>query len=239
MKASAKNTFSALPDELRPRERMVSAGNPDALSDRELLMVMLKTGTAGCDVEETAKRLLCAFGSLGEFVRCSWQELEAHLAEWNRMNPERRVLGVGRAKILELAAAFELAKRGFRTGPNAVSAFPIRRAKDAAVVFARRLAVDEERERFRVLLLDARRYPLCDPLPVSSGSIEGTFVHPREVFKAAIRRGAQSVIVSHNHPGGSPEPSDEDLDLLILGDGDPESDIPFVSLRALHPDLFI
>ena len=253
---AAGNRFTELPEELRPRERMVAAGSADALSDRELLMVMLKTGTAGCDVEETAKRLLCAFGSLGEFVRCSWQELEARLVEWNKAHPDRRVLGVGRAKVLELAAAFELAKRGFRTGAGNVSAVRIRGTEDAVSVFARALAVDEERERFRVLILDSRRQPLCAPLPVSSGTLEGTTVHPREVFKEAIRRGAQSVIVSHNHPGGTPVPSDDDIDLtrrlvesgntlciplldhIILGDSNTEGSAPFVSIRVMHPEMF-
>lgn len=256
MKRGKVNHYTDLPEEMRPRERMITAGNAEALSDRELLMVMLKTGTAGCDVEETAKRLLWAFGSLGEFVRCSWQGLEARLHDWNQLHPERRVCGVGRAKVLELAAAFELAKRGFRTGAGAVSAMRVRRTEDAVAVFARALAVDEERERFRVLLLDARRHPLCGALPVSSGTIEGTTVHPREVFKEAIRRGAQSVIVSHNHPGGTPEPSDDDLaltrqlaesgktlcipllDHIILGDADPDGSAPFVSLRARRPELF-
>jgi len=251
-----KNAFTDLPPELRPRERMLHATRAEEMSDRDLLMVMLKTGTAGCDVEETAKRLLCAFGSTREFVRCPWQELETCVAAWNQKHPDRRVLGVGRAKLLEMAAAFELAKRGFRHGEADVQSRVVKDSVAAACIFRQTLAVDEERECFRVLLLDARRHPLCDPLPVSSGTIEGTFVHPREVFKEAIRRGAQSVIVSHNHPGGSPEPSNEDLSLtrrlvesgetlgiplldhLILGDGDPETDIPFVSLRAGHPDLF-
>lgn len=251
-----KNRFAELPAELRPRERMVRAGTTDALSDRELLMVMLKTGTAGCDVEETAKRLLCAFGSLGDFVRCSWQELETRLADWNKTHPDRRVLGVGRAKILELAAAFELAKRGFRSLPGDPTASPVRHPRDAADLFRRALAPDEERERFRVLLLDARRHPLCAPLPVSTGTIEGTLVHPREVYKEAIRRGAQSIVVSHNHPGGTPSPSPDDLDLtrrlflagenlsiplldhLILGLGRPDAPSTFTSLRTTHPHLF-
>ena len=261
------NRFCDLPPELRPRERMVAAGRTDMLSDRDLLMVMLKTGTFGCDVEETAKRLLCAFGSLGEFVRCSWLELEIRLHEWNKLHPDKRVLGVGRAKILELAAAFELAKRGFREGSGAVTTLTINSAEDAVTVFLRTLQIDEEKELFRVLLLDVRRHPLCEVLPVSSGSIDGTFVHPREVFKEAIRRGAHSVMVSHNHPGGSSEPSPEDLDLtrrlveagnivgvplldhIILGVGMADKDGvsftartgggDYLSIRALHPNIFM
>ena len=251
-----RNAFTDLPTELRPRERMLRATRAEEMSDRDLLMVMLKTGTAGCDVEETAKRLLCAFGSTREFVRCPWQELEASVAEWNKTHPDRRVLGVGRAKLLEMAAAFELAKRGFRRGEGGVRSRSVKDSADAAAIFRQTLAVDEERECFRVLLLDARRRPLCDPLPVSSGSIEGTFVHPREVFKEAIRRGAQSVIVAHNHPGGNPSPSDEDfaltrrlvdsgktlgiplLDHIVLGDGNPEADIQFSSIRALRQEIF-
>lgn len=256
MKRGKVNRYTDLPEAMRPRERMIAAGSADELSDRELLMVMLKTGTAGCDVEETAKRLLWAFGTLGDFVRCSWQRLEERLAKWNAAHPDRRVLGVGRAKVLELAAAFELCKRGFRAAPGDITAKPIRRTEDAAAAFARALAVDEERERFRVLLLDSRRHPLCEPLPVSSGTIEGTLVHPREVFKEAVRRGAQSIIVSHNHPGGNPEPSDEDvaltrrlvaagqtlgiplLDHVVLANGAIEGIPPFASLRADRPELF-
>ena len=252
-----KNAFTDLPPELRPRERMLHAACAEEMSDRDLLMVMLKTGTAGCDVEETAKRLLCAFGSTREFVRCPWQELEACVTDWNKRHPDRRVLGVGRAKLLEMAAAFELAKRGFRRSGADVQSRVVKDSVAAASIFRQTLAVDEERECFRVLLLDARRHPLCDPLPVSSGSIEGTFVHPREVFKDAIRRGAQSVVVAHNHPGGNPSPSDEDLSLthrlvasgkmlgiplldhIVLGDGNPEADIPFVSIRALRLDIFL
>ena len=205
-----RNNFKSLSDELKPREKMRRASSVRAVDDAALLAVMLKTGTQGCDVVESSRRLLKAFGSLPRLVRCDWRELGETIRQYNKAHPNERVLGIGPTKQLELAAAFELVRRGFDVSPEDVRAKVVDSTEAAVEIFRRALAMGEEQENLFVLPLDAKRHPLCEPICATRGTLDMSPVHSREVFKDAIRWGAHAVIVAHNHPSGDPAPSRED-----------------------------
>lgn len=206
-----RNDFKSLSDELKPREKMRRASSVRAVDDASLLAVMLKTGVQGCDVVELSRRLLKAFGSLPRLVRCDWRELGETIRQYNKAHPNERVLGIGPTKQLELAAAFELVRRGFEVSPEDVRAKVVDSMEAAVELFRRSLAMGEEQENLFVLPLDAKRHPLCEPICATRGTLDMSPVHSREVFKDAIRWGAHAVIVAHNHPSGDPTPSREDI----------------------------
>jgi DNA repair protein RadC len=206
-----RNGFKALSDELKPREKMRRASSVRAVDDESLLAVMLKTGANGCDVVELSRRLLKAFGSLSRLVRCDWRELGETIRQYNKAHPNERVLGIGPTKQLELAAAFELVRRGFEVLPEDVRAKTVDSTEAAVEIFRRSLAMGEEQENLFVLPLDAKKHPLCEPICATRGTLDMSPVHSREVFKDAIRWGAHAVIVAHNHPSGDPTPSREDV----------------------------
>ena len=206
-----RNNFKSLSDELKPREKMRRASSVRAVDDAALLAVMLKTGTQGCDVVESSRRLLKAFGSLPRLVRCDWRELGETIRQYNKAHPNERVLGIGPTKQLELAAAFELVRRGFDVSPEDVRAKVVDSTEAAVEIFRRALALGEEQENLFVLPLDAKRHPLCEPICATRGTPDKSPVHSREVFKDAIRWGAHAVIVAHNHPSGDSTPSRDDV----------------------------
>ena len=206
-----RNDFKLLSDELKPREKMRRASSVRTVDDASLLAVMLKTGVQGCDVVELSRRLLKAFGSLPRLVRCDWRELGETIRQYNKAHPSERVLGIGPTKQLELAAAFELVRRGFEVSPEDVRVKTVDSTEAAVEIFRRSLAMGEEQENLFVLPLDAKRHPLCEPICATRGTLDMSPVHSREVFKDAIRWGAHAVIVAHNHPSGDPTPSREDI----------------------------
>lgn len=214
-----------LPPEERPRERLLRAG-PEGLSSPELLALLLQTGTAARRVSEVAGRLLASFGSLEALSLARPVELV-------------RENGIGPAKACAVLAAFELGRR-VRLAPPARRPV-IRTPGDVvAVVGAQMRHLD--REHFRAALLNTR-HEVLDIVTIAVGGLDSAPIHPREVFKEAIRRSAAAVILIHNHPSGNPEPSRDDLritgrlveagrvvgidvlDHLIIGDGH------FISLR--------
>lgn len=175
----------------RPREKLRRLG-PSALTNTELLALILGSGTRGANVLEVAERLLKKYG--GErLVEVSLTELST-----NR--------GVGKAKASTLIACFELARRLFKREEDEVIKGPeevyeltkeIRTAKKEHVV---------------ALYLDARNRILKKET-ISIGSLTANIVHPREVFQPAVGLSAASVILVHNHPSGDPTPSQDDLAL--------------------------
>jgi DNA repair protein RadC len=218
-----------LPAELRPRERLAAQG-PDALSTAELVAVLLGTGSPGRSALDVAGELIGCHGGLARVATAGVRELCG-------------VGGVGQVKALQLVAAFELGRR--------LGALPgRRRAAVAGPADAARVVMDRLRfaevERFLVLLLNTR-HEVLDAVEVSRGGLASSPVHPREVFKIAVREGAAAVILVHNHPSGDPAPSRADLaitarlcraaallgipvlDHVIIGDG------RWVSLRERMP----
>jgi len=184
-------TLRHLPAELRPRERLRAHGVA-ALSPAELLAVVIGTGTRQASALEIGTRLVHRFGSLADLAAASPDEVRA-------------TPGIGEARALQLLAALELGRRLLAPAP---ARRVVRSAADAAAVCAPMRRLD--REHFRVLLLNTR-HEILDVVDVSVGGLASAPVHPREVFKEAIRRSAAAVILVHNHPSGHPEPSRDDV----------------------------
>jgi DNA repair protein RadC len=165
------------------------------VSDDVLLAVLLRSGVRGTNVVDLARRLLKRFGSLTGMARASADELAA----------ER---GMGPVKAQVLSAALEIARR---LGEEATPERPaIRTPADVE-----RLLRDEVRaldaEMFWVLLLDTKNRLKTPPVGVTKGLVDASLVHPREVFRPAIRAAAAAVVLAHNHPSGDPTPSAEDI----------------------------
>ncbi len=214
-----------LPAEIRPRERLLRDG-PAALSTAELVAILLRTGTRSRGALEMATDLLGAHGSLDRLARETPREL-------------CQTPGVGEVKALHLLAAFELGRRLRALPPRQRPA--VRTPADAAGLVMADLRFAET-ERFLALLLNTR-HEVVDRVELGHGGLASAPVHPRELFRAAVRAGAAAVILVHNHPSGDPAPSREDLavtarlcqaarvmgipivDHLIIGDG------RYVSLR--------
>lgn len=176
-----------LPVSQRPREKLLREG-PQTLNDAELVAVLLGSGTAGRSALQVARELVAR----SDLARIPPQEL-------------RRTPGVGPARAASLAAGIELGRRlAFPAGPL------VETPEDACELVAD--MADLDREHFRALYLDARRRMLaCETISV--GTLTASLVHPREVFRPALRLAAASLVVAHNHPSGDPTPSAEDAAL--------------------------
>ena len=251
MGTTLPNRFKDIPEELRPRERLIRTGNPEELSNEDLLAIILKTGFPGCDVCELSHRLLTAFNSLHELVRSDARTIGARIAEYNRKRPDRPILRIGPVKLIELQAAFELTRRANRILDSEFRSKNLRSSSAAYSVFLGVVAASSEQEHFYVLPTDSDYHPLCNPIAIAKGTASRTLVHPRDVFREAIRWNAHAIIVAHNHPCGDPTPSDEDiqltenlidvaklhaiplLDHLILGTPESAEGKGYVSIRNL------
>jgi len=176
----------------RPRERLDRLG-PRALLDAELLELLIGAGSRGASAHQLAGHLLREAGEL------------AGLAGWERAD-FARIRGLGPAKAAELAACFELARR-----LRERVADPGARLDSPAKVWARLepLTVGLAVEKCWVLSLN-RRHRLLGLQEVSSGTATSSLLHPREVFRVALKHAAPAAIVAHNHPSGDPAPSPAD-----------------------------
>ena len=182
-----------LPHGERPRERLIERG-AGALSDAELLAILLRTGRMGENVLELAHGIVARFRATG-------------LSEILAMPPAEfaRIPGIGMAKAATVLAALELGRRAQQTTPRRSR---IRAAADVYELLRPRLCV-EKREHFLVLPLSSKNEVLM-VADISIGTLTNTLVHPREVYEPAIRCGAAHIILAHNHPSGDPAPSAED-----------------------------
>lgn len=183
----------------RPREKLLSTG-PAALSDTELLAIILRSGHAGSGASalDLARLLFSCFGSLRTMVSAAAAEL-------------CQVPGIGPAKAAEILALGELARRHAATPLSPGARFTS--AREVFAHFHERLR-DRKKEVFLTLLLDSKNRVLRE-VQVSEGSLNASIVHPREVFQPVIRESAAAVLFVHNHPSGDPTPSREDLELTV------------------------
>ena len=180
------------PADDRPREKLLRLGAA-GLSDAELIAILIGSGTRRATAVDVAKELLRRHESLHRLARLSDPELE-------------RTPGIGRARAMSLLAAFEIGRRIERpaaetrpvfSSPEDVSRYMIPRLRDLV------------KEVFLVLLLTSANR-LIREVTISEGNLNSSVVHPREVFKAAFDGLAAAVILVHNHPSGTLEPSPED-----------------------------
>lgn len=188
-------TMKELPEDIRPRERLLNEG-AGALSDIELLAILLRTGSRETTALDLASMLMARFKSLRLLADATVEELS-------------EVKGVGPAKACQIQAALELAKRISQfSGPQR----PVIRSPDDAACLVMEEMRHLDREHFRALLLNTKNQVIGAD-KVSVGTLNSSTVHPRELFRNAIKRSAASVILVHNHPSGDPTPSREDLDV--------------------------
>ncbi len=190
-------TIKEWPEDERPREKLLRRG-PAALSDAELLALIIRTGSAAdkTSAVDQARQLLRGFGSLRALA-------SAHTPELCRQK------GIGPAKAAEIQALFELARRFARQEIRPGDRFTS--SNDIFNHYHEKLR-DRKKEVFFSLLLDSKNR-LIREIQVSEGSLNASIVHPREVFAPVIRESAAAVLFVHNHPSGDPTPSREDIDL--------------------------
>lgn len=224
--------IAEMPDRERPRERLVQRG-ADALSDTELLAILLRSGPRGSSVVELARRVLSAFdGSLSQLAAATLSELCG-------------IHGIGIAKAVEIRAAFTLAARLAETR---VRQRPRLESPIEVTTLMREHFRHAKQEEFHALLLDTKHALIKDEL-VTIGLLDRSQVHAREVFRTAIRESAARILLVHNHPSGDPTPSSQDiactrelvaagkligitvLDHVIIGQRSPERIKEYVSFR--------
>lgn len=184
-----------LPVDLMPRERLVAVGS-NALSNSELLALILRTGNQEENAVEMSARILASVGGWRGLVDLSLAELE-------------KIQGIGRAKACQMKALVEIGCRMAAAAPEARPT--IRCPQDVADLVMEDMRY-LDRENLRLLALNTKNQVL-KVITVSVGSLNASPVHPREVFKEAIRCSSAAIILVHNHPSGDPTPSREDMEV--------------------------
>ena len=203
-----------MPLQNRPRERFLKYG-AEVLSDSELFAILLRTGIRGKkneegeyeggeNVIEMSDRLINEYG-LDKLLECSLVELQ-------------KIKGIGSSKAMQILTIAELQKRINQ------SKKPVKKitcAEDVFNYFHERLK-DKKEEHFYVLILNTQNYIIDEQL-VSKGILDASIIHPREIFRPAIKNSASKIVLVHNHPSGDPTPSQEDLEitkkLINIGEG--------------------
>lgn len=246
---SDRNELKEVLGAVMPREQMESAPDSTHLSDAALLAILLKTGTSGLKVMDLAALILEAFGSLKNLVSGDWRFLEARINDWNSVHQDRPIKGVGHVKCLELAAAFEIARRWNRINPEDIKNIHVDSPARAIEIFRSVLIPCDDKEELFVLLLNNKNRPLCGPIKLARGSRNFVEAYSRDVYKEALRWGAYSIVVAHTHPSGDPTPSEEDIaftrrmidvgrivqvalvDHLVIGSAESTNGRGYVSIR--------
>lgn len=195
MKQSDTFTVNDLPNQERPRERLQKLGS-GALSAQELLALVIGRGVSGKSVITIAQELITTFGSIKGVSEATIEELAG-------------IKGIGAAKAAQLKASFELGKRQELEKESWYDSYDIKDPQSVVRVIRSSIR-DKAKEHFKLIILNTRNR-ITTITNVSTGTLSASLVHPREVFKEAIRRSASSVVLAHNHPSGDPEPSEEDL----------------------------
>ena len=187
-------TIKDLPVEERPREKLLKFG-VESLSTTELLAIVLRTGYQNSTALDLANQLLAASDGLSYLINYSIEEL-------------KEIKGIGLAKATQLKAVGQLSQK------LSVQKSDLERIKspsDAAQILIPRLG-NLQQEKFEVVLLNTK-HKVIGIKEISRGSLNSSVVHPREVFRIAIKRSSAAIIVAHNHPSGDLTPSQEDINL--------------------------
>ena len=229
-------TIKDWPEHEKPREAAVARA---ALSDAELLAILLGTGNSRETVLDVAKRLCAGREQLRpglDFLKESSTEEIMSLS------------GIGPAKAARLKACLEISRRLQKTADFAEKVIRIRHGKDVYELL-RSSMEDLDREHFCIIMLNVRNQIITTET-ISIGSLDTSIVHPREIFKNCIKKSAAAVILAHNHPSGEAAPSDDDiritkriieagkivgihvLDHVVVGHGQ------YVSMRESFTDWF-
>ncbi|RCW49700.1 MULTISPECIES: DNA repair protein RadC [unclassified Halanaerobium] len=212
-------TIKELPKEERPREKLLSKG-AEFLSNAELLALIIRTGSREKTAVELAQYIINYFGGLKNLINLSCEELTA-------------VKGVGKAKAAQISSLVELSKRISKTkAKKGKTIFTPSKAAELLMEDMRHL----EQEVVKTVLLDVKN-KVIKIAEITKGGLSSSIVHPRDVFKEAIRKNSAAIIMAHNHPSGEPTPSPDDIriskkiaksgtilgieliDHIIIGDG--------------------
>lgn len=184
-----------IPPDTRPREKMLSRG-PGALSDTELLALLLRTGVAGRNVLQLAQDMLLASGGLANLlITPAYQR--------------GKIKGLGPAKQTELLAVMELAKRAMS---QQLQSREVMQNAASVQLFLQLHMAHKHHEVFAMMFLDAQHKLLCMET-LFRGTLSQTSVYPREVVLRALHHHSAAVVLAHNHPSGSVHPSPADLHL--------------------------
>ncbi|NQT94803.1 MAG: DNA repair protein RadC [Lentisphaerae bacterium] len=221
-----------MPERLRPREEMDRLG-VEHVSDDVLLAILIRSGTSGRNVRDLARDILTQYSSLTSLANASVEELAA-------------IRGMGRVKAQVLRAGLELAKR--LSEESVGRGAHVRTARDVCGLLRETVRVLDH-EAFWVIILDTKNRAKKEPVEVTRGLLDSSLVHPREIFREAVKSAAGAVPLAHNHPSGDPTPSAEDirvtrqlveagkimdirvLDHVVIGKASKSGDREFVSMR--------
>jgi len=187
-------TIKDWPLDLRPRERLLAHGE-ETLSTAELLAIVIGSGTREKTAVQLAEYLLATYRGLRSLRDASCEELSA-------------VRGIGAAEATRLKAALEL---GRRLAADVRDRQVIRSPEDVKNKLMEEMRY-LDREHFRAVYLD-RKNQIISIETISIGGLASSIVHPREVFKPAVKKSAAGIILVHNHPSGDPSPSQEDIEV--------------------------
>lgn len=179
----------------RPRERLIRQG-AKSLSNQELIAILLGTGTKFESVLTVANRVLLNFEKLHNLKHATLEEMV-------------NIKGIGEAKAVLLLASIELGRR--LASKDLEDRYTIRSPEDAAS-FLMQDMTSLQQEHFVCLFLNVKNQVLHKQT-IFVGSLNASIVHPREIFREAVKRSAASIICAHNHPSGVPTPSPEDIDV--------------------------
>ena len=187
-------TIHDLPTDERPRERLRHYG-PRALSNAELLAIILRTGTVQDNVIELASKLLAKYGGLAGLMRADFAELCAEH-------------GLGEAKTAQVKAALEIGRRLGVAQPD--EKYQIKSPSDAAALVMMEMTFLDH-EQMRILILDTKNQ-VVENIQRYQGTVNSSVLRAAEVYRPAILRNCPGVIICHNHPSGDPTPSPEDIE---------------------------
>jgi DNA repair protein RadC len=186
------------PEEERPRERLLKFG-AGGLSTAQLLAIILRSGNRDKSAIELARELLMRFDGLKEVEDAAAAELS-------------QIKGMGSAKVAQLKAAFELGRRLLQNQEDAALKNPSFKNGKEVYEYYRPKFYGMKKERFLCALLDTKNRVFKEII-VSEGTLTSSLVHPREVFRDAIKEAAASVMFVHNHPSGDPNQRRDDLSI--------------------------
>lgn len=204
--------------EERPREKMILNG-ANSLSDAELLAILIRTGTKESNAIQLGQAIINKADNIRYLQDLTFEELKS-------------INGIGQTKALQIKAALELASRIASYKP---AKYKVKNPWDIYKYYMESLRY-QYKEIFKVVLLNTKNEIITD-VDISVGTLNSSLVHPREVFREAIRRSSNKIILLHNHPSGNCEPSKEDknvtsrlrdcgeimgievIDHIIIGDG--------------------
>ncbi len=227
-------TIRDLPKTERPRERLQSLG-VSSLSLQELLQIIIGQGSSNGSVEEITRNITLNFRSLAVLFNASLEDLLA-------------VPGVGLSKACQIKAALELGKR-MQLEVNLPKSGSVLNSFNAFQL-AQKYLQHKKKEHLLLFSLDVRGRLICEPEVLSVGTLDGSLIHPREVFGSAISNRAARILLAHNHPSGESQPSDADIavtnqvyqagkiigipliDHIVLGAVD------YVSISERNPEAF-